>query len=168
MRSAASAGSTVGHFPVTEISRYGPAMSDPFASLAERPPAPEPSELTQFFWDGVARGELVIQRCNNCGMYIHEPLPHCRFCLSTDLGSAQVSGRAVLDTFTIVMQPYHPFFMSKVPYNLSIVELEEQPGLKMVTNVVDCDEADLTVGMPLVVTFREAAPGITLPYFKPA
>jgi uncharacterized protein len=143
-------------------------MSDPFAALAERPPAPEPSELTQFFWDAVARGELAIQRCNTCGKYIHEPLPHCRFCLSTDLGSAVVSGRAVLDTFTIVMQPYHPFFMSKVPYNLSIVELEEQPGLKMVTNVVDCDEADLVVGMPLVVTFREAAPGITLPYFKPA
>jgi uncharacterized OB-fold protein len=143
-------------------------MSDPWAEVASRPPTPVPDPLTQFFWDGVNRHQLLIQRCNSCGKLIHEPLPHCRFCLSTDLGSTEVSGRAVLDTFTIVMQPYHPYFLSKVPYNLSVVELEEQEHLKMVTNVVDCDNDDLKAGMPLVVTFREAVPGMTLPYFRPA
>ncbi len=141
-------------------------MSDALADIG--PPAPVPDELTQAFWDGVAAGKLVIQRCNSCGKYIHEPTRHCRFCLSKDLGYTEVSGRARLDTFTIVMQPYHPFFMSKVPYNLSVVELEEQDGLKMVTNVVDVDNDDLEVGMKLEVTFRELAPGVTLPYFKPA
>jgi uncharacterized OB-fold protein len=137
-------------------------------SFADSPPVPEPDELTQFFWDGVAEHKLLILRCNACGKYIHEPLPVCRFCLSTDLAPAEVSGRAVLDTFTIVMQPSHPFFLARVPYNLSVVELEEQEGLKMVSNVVDCDNDDLEVGMPLQVVFREVAPGVTLPQFAPA
>jgi hypothetical protein len=40
-------------------------VSDPWAELAARPPAPAPDALTQFFWDGVARHQLMIQRCNN-------------------------------------------------------------------------------------------------------
>ena len=137
-------------------------------SYEESPPVPVPDELTQFFWDGVARHELLILRCDRCGHYIHEPLPHCRFCLSRDLTPTKVSGRARLDTFTIIMQPSHPYFLARVPYNLAVVELEEQAGLKMVTNVVDCAEADLRVGMALEVTFRAVAPGVTLPQFRPA
>jgi uncharacterized OB-fold protein len=148
--------------------RSEPTAADLWLEVSSRPPTPVADAMTQFFWDGVARNQLMIQRCNACGMLIHEPLPFCRFCLSTDLGAAEVSGRAVLDTFTIVMQPYQPYFVGKVPYNLSVVELEEQKHLKMVTNVVDCDNDDLKVGMPLVVTFREAVPGMTLPYFRPA
>jgi uncharacterized protein len=137
-------------------------------AIAERPPAPEPDELTRFFWEGVAEHRLLIQRCNQSGHFLHPPMPHCRFCLSTDLAPVQVSGQAVLDTFTIVMQPLHPFFLSKVPYNLSVVELPEQPGLKMVTNVLDCEPDDLRVGMALTVSFREVVSGITLAYFVPA
>ncbi len=151
--------------PQWPVSRYGRLMSETQPIIG--PPVPVPDELTEFFWDGVAQGKLLILRCHNCGKYIHEPMSHCRFCLSTDLAPSEVSGKARLDTFTIVMQPYHPFFLSKVPYNLSIVELEEQPGLKMVTNVVDCDNDSLVMGMPLEVTFREIADGVTLPQFKP-
>jgi uncharacterized OB-fold protein len=132
------------------------------------PPIPEPDERTRFFWDGVAEHRLFILQCNSCGKFIHPPRPVCRFCLSTDLAPAQVSGRAVLDTWTLPAQPFDAYFQSHLPYVLAVVELAEQAKLKMVTNVVECSEERLRIGLPLEVTFREVAPAVTLPLFKPA
>jgi uncharacterized protein len=142
--------------------------ADAWATYAATPPLPKPDELTEFFWAGAREHRLMILRCNACGSYIHEPRPWCRFCLSTDLAPAEVSGRARLDTFTIPMQPSHPYFMARVPYNLAIVELIEQEGLKLVSSIVDCAEEDLRVGMPLQVVFREVTDDVTLPHFAPA
>ena len=50
---------------------------------------------------------------------------------------------------------------------LAVVELAEQENLKLVTNVVDCAREDLRIDMALRVTFREIAPGCTLPLFAP-
>jgi uncharacterized protein len=132
------------------------------------PPLPDPSPLTQFFWDGVAEHRLMILRCQDCQHFIHWPREVCRFCLSTDLAPTEVSGRGKLATFTIPMQPYDAFYMSQVPYVLAVVELEEQENLKVVTNIVDCAEEDVTIDMPVEVTFREVAPGVTLPLFRPS
>ena len=40
---------------------------------APAPPLPVPDALTQFFWDGVARRELWIQRCRQ--LQALPPLP---------------------------------------------------------------------------------------------
>lgn len=131
------------------------------------PPKPAPDELTQFFWDGVEAHKLMILRCDSCQHYIHWPKVVCRFCLSTDLSPAEVSGRGHVATFTIPLQPFHPYFREKAPYVLAVIELEEQEGLKLVSNVVDIAPDDVKVGMPVEVTFREVSPGFTLPLFKP-
>ena len=94
--------------------------------------------------------------------------PICRRCLSWDVAPGEASGRARLYTYTVTTTPFHPYWADKVPYVVAIAELDEQPGLRLITNVVDCDEGDLTVGLPLRVTFREVAPGLVLPLFVPA
>jgi uncharacterized OB-fold protein len=132
------------------------------------PPQPDPSPLTQFFWDGVAEHKLMILRCQSCGKFIHWPREVCRFCLSTNLAPEQVSGRGVLATYTIPMQPMDPFFLAKVPYVLAVIELDEQKNLKLVSNIVGCELDDVVIGMPVEVSFEEVAPGVTLPLFKPA
>ncbi|HEX5588105.1 MAG TPA: OB-fold domain-containing protein [Acidimicrobiia bacterium] len=132
------------------------------------PPVPTPDAVSKFFWDGVTEHRLVIQRCDHCGTYMHLPRIVCRVCLSTELSPAEVSGRAVLRTWTIPQAPFDPYYQQHIGYVLAVVELVEQPHLTMVTNVVDCAEADLRIEMPLQVTFREVAPGVTLPLFAPA
>jgi uncharacterized OB-fold protein len=127
-----------------------------------------PDELTRFFWDGVAEGRLMIQRCDDCGFYLHLPRIVCRNCLSTSLSPAEVSGRGRLVTWTIPMQALDPYYAAHVPYILGVVELDEQPNLKMVTNIVDCAEEDLRIEMPVQVTFRTLSPEVTLPLFQPA
>jgi uncharacterized protein len=145
-----------------------PEANAAWALFASVPPLPEPDELSEFYWAGARERHLLIQRCQDCAMYIHEPRPWCRHCLSKNLAPAEVSGRAVLDTFTIPMQPSHPYFVARVPYNLVVVELEEQPGLKLVSSVVNCENDDLRVGMTLRVVFRDIYADVTLPYFEPA
>lgn len=133
-----------------------------------KPPMPVPDALTEFFWEGVRAHKLMILRCRNCGHFIHYPRPVCERCLSEDLAPEEVSGRATLYSYTITMKPWHPFWVDKVPYVLATVELPEQEGLKMLTNLVECPHDAVEVGMPLEVTFREVGEGLTLPCFKPA
>ena len=131
-------------------------------------PLPSPDAVTQFFWDGVDRHELMIQRCKSCGHYIHYPKIICRFCQSRDLAGERVSGKATLYSWTIATQPFHPFWVDKIPYTLATVELAEQPGLMFMSQIVDCAEEDLRIGLPLEVVFEELGPGLTLPFFTPA
>jgi uncharacterized OB-fold protein len=132
------------------------------------PPIPTPNAVTQFFWDGVADHRLLILRCDECGTYIHLPREVCRVCLSTKLSPAEVSVRAVLSTWTLPQAPFDPYYQQHLGYVLAVVELVEQPHLKMVTNIVDCAVDDLRIDMPVDVVYREVAPGVTLPLFAPA
>ena len=51
---------------------------------------------------------------------------------------------------------------------MATVELEEEPGLMFMTQLTDCTEDDLRIGMPVEVTFVDLHPELTLPFFRPA
>ena len=126
-------------------------------------PAVDPEN--EHYWKGGARGELCFLRCEPCGTWVHPPAPLCPECLSRDLSPAAVSGRATVHTFTINHQPWIPGF--DPPYVVAIVEIEEQPSLRLMTNVVGCAPEDVEIGMPVRVCFEELDDGVWLPLFEP-
>jgi uncharacterized OB-fold protein len=65
------------------------------------------------------------------------------------------------------MQAFHPYFVDKLPYVLAVIELPEQARLRITTTMVDYEEAELRVGLPVEVVFTDIAPDLTLPYFRP-
>jgi uncharacterized OB-fold protein len=132
------------------------------------PVIPAPNKLTQFFWDAASAGKLAIQRCNSCQTYQHPPEPVCHHCLSFDLGSAEVSGQATIYSYEIATQAFHPYFADKLPFCIAVVELPEQPGLKLITNIVDTPLEDISVGDAVEVTFRQLDSEFSLPVFRPA
>ena len=137
------------------------------ATAADYPPIPEVDNLTSFFWEGVANHQLLILRCGDCGTYIHYPRPICPKCYSMDnLAPERVSGRGTIYSHTTTVQPFHPYFVDKVPYNLIVVALEEDENIRITSNLVDLPNDDIRIGMPVEVTFQEVAPGLTLPLFK--
>ena len=129
-------------------------------------PTPKPDDLTQGFWDAIAARRLVIQRCQDCGKFVHTPKAVCPFCLSSDLAYEDVSGQGSLYSYGIAVHAYHPALAARTPYVLALVELDEQPDLRMLSNVVSCPENELEIGMRLAVTFEDVAPGVTLPLFR--
>jgi uncharacterized protein len=129
------------------------------------PPLPAADPATAYFWDGAREGKLMILRCNDCGTYIHLPRPICRGCQSFSLAPAEMSGRATLYSFTETFKAFHPYYVDKVPYILATVELAEQPGLMLLSNVVDVDHADVRIGMKLQVVFRPLGPDHAVPVF---
>ena len=120
---------------------------------------------TEFFWTSGADGQLRFLRCQQCGYYVHPPSPICPVDLSKDLAPEAVSGRGMVHTFTVNHQPWIPGY--EPPYAVAIVELEEQEGLRLMTNVVGCPLEDVHVGMPVRVTF-EHHDDVWLPLFEPA
>ncbi len=134
-------------------------------SQLESPVVPIPDKLSQALWDGARKGQLLIQRCQVCRHWQHEPEPICGACLSFDLGYEAVSGTGVIDTFCVPVQAFHPYFEDKLPYVLAVIELTEQPGLKFVSNIVDTEPDNVQVGDRVEVVFRDLAEGFVLPVF---
>ena len=99
-------------------------MSTPATAAPSRPaPAkalPEPTPETQPFWDGCARGELVIQRCLDCGKPYFYPRPVCPECGSTNVEWFTASGRATLYSYVINHRPARGF-EDEAPYAIAVV-----------------------------------------------
>lgn len=133
-------------------------------SLAPRRTLPPADGPTGFFWTMGADGRLRFQQCAACGYYIHPPTSYCPQCGGRDTAPAAVSGRATLYSFTVNHQPWDG---DDAPYVVAIVELAEQDGLRLMTNIVDVEPDEVYIGMPLEVTFEDHSP-IHLPLFRPA
>lgn len=129
-------------------------------------PLPRPTAVSKPFWEAAKRHELQIQRCGSCGAHIFYPREVCAECLSSDLSWVTVSGKGTVYSYTIAQAPTHPAFAEDVPYVVAIVELAEGPHIT--TNITGCPPDAVRVGMPVVATFDDVTPDITLVKFRPA
>ena len=127
---------------------------------------PQVTPENEHFWRGGAEGELRFLRCENCAEFIHPPAPVCPRCLSRDRRVEAVSGRARIVTYTVNHQAWLPGFAP--PYVIAIVELEEQQGLRLTTNVVNCPIEAVEIGMPVQVVFEKVGDDVYIPLFEPA
>lgn len=130
-------------------------------------PRPIPEYDAQEFWEGCNREELRMQRCKACQRFRWLPRPMCPHCHSLEREWVKVSGRGKVYTWTLVTHPVHPAAASKVPYNVVQVQLDEQPDLLLVSNLVDVRNEEIRFDMPVEVVFEELEPGVKLPQFRP-
>ncbi|MFI5663426.1 Zn-ribbon domain-containing OB-fold protein [Streptomyces sp. NPDC051684] len=136
------------------------------ASADVRFDVPEPDAFTRPYWDAAAGGRLLLRHCADCGRDHHYPREFCPFCWSEDGRWRDASGRATLYTWSVVHRNDLPPFGGRTPYTAVVVDLAEGP--RMMTEIVECAEADLRVGMELTVDFREGGGGFAVPVFRPA
>lgn len=131
--------------------------------MARKLPALTPDTVP--FWQGGAQGVLNIHRCAACTRWFHPPAPICPRCGSFEVGAKPVSGRGKVLTFTVNHQPWTPELND--PYVVAIVELDEQAGLRVLSNVVDCAVDRVAIDMPVQVRFEQHE-DVWLPLFSPA
>ena len=132
-------------------------------------PAPLVDHHTLPFWEACGEHRLTVQRCLHCNHAQHPPAPICSECRNTDFEQTQVSGKGSLYTYTAVYQPVT--FEEKLPFVIAIVELDVsgtdcKNSVRMMTNIVDADGADLAVGMPVAVAWEKMSDMVSIPRFK--
>src|SRR5688572_4184766 len=98
---------------------------------------------TKPYWEGTARGQLLLQRCMDCGAYRHPPTPMCARCTSFQTEWVPAKGTGKVFTYTIAHHVVHPALADRVPYNIVVVELDE--GVQVISNIVDCSNEDVRV-----------------------
>ena len=128
-------------------------------------PLPYIHNETKAYWDGAKAHELLLRKCRACGQYHFYPRDFCPSCFSFDVEWVKASGRGTVYSVTICHLAAARF-EDAVPYNLVLVELEE--GVRMMSNIVDCPNEEITIGMKVEVTFDDVTPEVTLPKFRPA
>lgn len=134
--------------------------------MAYAKPLPQPSPITQPFWDAAREGRLLLQHCSGCSHWVWYPRPFCPNCGGTRLEWRPASGRGTLYSYTVARRPPVPHFESDVPYVIAIVELAEGPHFT--SNVVGIAPEKLRIGMPLVAAFDAVTPEVSLVRFRPA
>ncbi|OLZ68651.1 hypothetical protein AV521_20555 [Streptomyces sp. IMTB 2501] len=143
-----------------------------YAPARRTPPAPRPRPVVNRdnagFWEAVAEGRLLIQRCTDCGTLRHPWLPGCNACGGPEWDTVEASGEGTVYSYVVMHHPRFPAF--EPPYAVGLIELAE--GVRMVSNVVGVPYDKVRIGLPVRVEFRrygaegddEGAP--VLPVFR--
>lgn len=135
-------------------------------TTAPRFDLPEIDDFTRPFWDAATEGRLLIRCCRACARAHHYPREFCPYCWSEDVDWERASGRATLYTWSVVHRNDLPPFGARIPYTAAVVDLVEGP--RMMTEIVQCPEGGLSIGMALEVTFRREDGEQAVPVFRPA
>ena len=140
-------------------------------TVAPAKPVPVWNEASAPFFAGAVRGELMLLRCGACrtfmspAAYLRVPLrPRCTECFSAELAWAPSSGKATLYSFALMHQVYDEAFAAEIPYNIAVVETAE--GVRLTSQVVDCPNDGLEIGMALEVTFERVSDDVAVPKFR--
>ena len=110
---------------------------------------------------------LLLQRCDDCGTWHHPPRPMCPACWSWNVEPTAVSGRGTIYLLILLHQgpPAPGVDYSAGPYPVAAVELEEQPGLRITSTIVDTPPQELAIGQPVELTWIERN-GLPFPAFR--
>jgi uncharacterized OB-fold protein len=127
---------------------------------------PTPTELTQPFWDATREQQLLLQWCTTCEQPIFYPRDRCPRCLGNSLEWRPASGRGEVYAVTVDHRPQMTSRRQEEQFSVVLVDLEE--GVRMMSNVVDCPPDEVTVGMAVTVTWEALSDGRNLPQFRPA
>lgn len=100
-----------------------------------------------FFWEGIDRGELLVQKCDGCGSLRHPPLPRCGGCGSEQWSAVPLSGEG---TLLAVLESVHPTRREEEPRCVCLVELPE--GIRMISSVLDPENAENGAAVKFEIT----------------
>lgn len=127
-------------------------------------PAPEVTPDAAAYWQAAAAGELKLQRCSECRLWIHFPEIRCPGCGGLQLEFELVSGRGTIEAFTVIHRSFVPGF--DPPYIVAWISLPEQAGLRVMANVMTSDITSVAIGAPVELCFEERDNFGPVPQFK--
>ena len=145
------------------------AVHKPFRNMP--PPMlqdPMADARTQPFWDAAKREQLVGPSCSHCGTFRMPPTRFCPKCLGTELKYVPLPGTGTVFTFIIVRHPLSPKASDFVPFMPAAIDADGAPGMRFISNVVECEPEEVTIGMRVKVAWNHVSDTFTVPFWVPA
>jgi uncharacterized OB-fold protein len=99
---------------------------------------------------------LLLNRCADCGVWHHPPRPVCAACWSMDVRPTEVAGTGTIHLVVFVGDPAQP---------VVTVELDEQPGLRFTSTIVDATADAIRIGARVHLDWVERD-DVPLPAFR--
>jgi hypothetical protein len=133
-------------------------------------PVPIPDPISAPYWENAKQGKLTVQGFEGLDVLQHPPGPTPEIIGGGPEGAVpvavEVSGKGTLYSFTVLRQPFHPGFLDAIPLLIGLIELDDAPGVRIMTNVVEAEGVELFIGMPMEVVFEERGDW-AIPQFRP-
>jgi uncharacterized OB-fold protein len=123
---------------------------------------PTPDRDDQYFWDGVAQHQLLLQRCARCHTLRHPPAPMCGHCHALEWDTQESLGKGTIHSWIVSRHPNDRDGEHRI---VVLVELDE--GVRVVGNLIDLPMEQVQNEMDVEVCFVEVD-GVLLPQFRPA
>lgn len=128
--------------------------------------APAITAENRRFWEGAARGELVVEHCADCDRHVFPPRGYCPGCGRRDLADVTVTGSGVIYSFTVNWNRWQQGM--DVPFAIALVEFPQAPGFRLLGRMRDVGIDDIRIGETVSVGFDEGPGGTRVPCFGPA
>jgi uncharacterized OB-fold protein len=141
----------------------------PSSPLRAGRPAPRVAPRDVEFWDGCARGELHVLRCEDCGEHWFPSQNRCPRCQSEAMAWVPVGLTGELYTYTIIHGPgtegRPPGLEDAYPYAVGVVAIDDGHGARIAGNLTGVAHDQIRIGMRVRAVF---SPGErVLPDFEP-
>lgn len=127
---------------------------------------PRIAEYSKPFWEGIKRGELLIQKCGDCGNTWYPPGPFCPKCLSKNVEWMKSNGQGFVGAFTTTYAASPSWTADLMPYTLAIIALHDIE-VPIVSHVINCKPEDVYVGMEVQIVFDNPKSDFPLFRFEP-
>ena len=153
-------------FRVLKFKPNQPAAAAPSAGAAPAKPRrlrPPLGHDNQWWWEGIAAGELRIQRCKECGTLRHPPRPMCGRCQSLAWDWIVSQGAGTVHSYVVLHHPPVPGY--EYPLPVALVDLDE--GTRLVANVAGCAPSEIRIGMRVQARIEPVDEEMKLPFFYP-
>lgn len=127
-------------------------------------PIPTITDVNRPYWEGLSAGKLHFQCCRACGNSWLPARPNCPRCLAAEPEWREASGRARVLSWVVYHIAYAEHLKARIPYDVTLVELEEGP--RLLTNVVNSDAGRLLSEGTSVTLAIEIEEGVAIPRFQ--
>lgn len=120
-------------------------------------------KLSEPYWAGAENGELVLQRCDSCGLVRHYPRILCANCYSFHWSPVVAERTGTIHSWTISHHAFDPSVASDLPYTLVTVDITA--GVRVLGRFDAASPPEM--GQAVTLEFRPSCSGGPVPVFAP-
>ena len=124
--------------------------------------APQPTADDRHYWEGIAAGQLLLQRCSECQTMRHPPRPMCAKCQS--LQWETFPGALTGHVLSWII-PRHPPVTPEQERLVGLIETDD--GARIVVNLHDFPPGSAINDARVEIFMLDMGDGVMLPQARP-